>query len=138
MPRERWRRVVEDLSRTDAWILDGEGDDVTIDACLARTEMLVYLDLPRRRRLRRILARWLTSAREKTDGLPAGCPEPLTWSTLAWAMWKYERITAPHVRAALGMLSEDQGLVLRSTKDISEWIEAVTDELNANGRPTEP
>src|SRR2546423_9077146 len=44
-PREKWRRIVEELVRGDAWVMDGNYGG-TLDLRLAACDTVLFLDFP--------------------------------------------------------------------------------------------
>jgi adenylate kinase family enzyme len=124
-PDERWRRVVESLAERDSWILDGEGDAITIDVCLMRCDTIIYVELRPALRLRRLVMRWITRSRERNNELPLGCREPLSWRTVEWALRGYGRITAPRVRAALASEGDRRAIELRSSQEIAIFVDSI-------------
>jgi adenylate kinase family enzyme len=57
-PLEEWRAQVRQVAERDSWIIDGNYSD-TIDLRFARADTIIFLDLPRRTYLRRVLLRTL-------------------------------------------------------------------------------
>lgn len=83
-PADEWARVVDALVAEPRWVMDGNYSG-TLARRLARADTVVFLDLPRRWCLARVLWRSLRSAR---PDLPAGCANHVDLQFLRW-IWRY-------------------------------------------------
>lgn len=123
MPSEDWARVVSELIRGEAWILDGNYG-ATLDVRLAACDTVVFLDFPRRVCLWRVLRRQLLHAGHERPELPAGCPERVTWELLHW-IWTYPTRRRGEILRKLESLGPGKAVaVLRSDSEVARFIDA--------------
>jgi adenylate kinase family enzyme len=118
-PADEWPAHVDDLAARDAWVMDGNYGG-TLDRRLARADAAIFLDIPRRTCLRRVIGRSLRYHGRPSPGLPEGCPERLELQFLVW-VWNYERRS----RARVVSLLTTSGLPvvhLRSTREAERWL----------------
>jgi len=108
----------------ERWILDGNflGDG---DARFERADTVVFLDLPRRTCLRRVLRRLVRDRRHVRADLPAGCREGLDLPLLRW-IWRYPRTDRPRVLALLGRLPAGVDVLhIRSPRELQRHLAGV-------------
>ena len=109
----------------DRWILDGDflnvgGSDVRFE----RADTVVFLDLPRRTCLRRVLTRAVRDRGRRRSDLPEGCEESLDLDLLRW-IWRYPRTSRPRILQTLDRLDGTADVhVLRSPKDVQRFVRA--------------
>lgn len=86
------------------WVLDGNFlDHAEADGRFRHADTVVFLDLPRRVCLWRVLRRLATDRRRRRADLPDGCAESLDPDGLRW-IWRYPRHDRPKVLAILDRL----------------------------------
>lgn len=118
---EEWGRVVSELVRREAWIMDGNYGG-TMDKRLAASDAAVFLDMPRILCLRRVVERRLRYARKSRPDMAAGCPERLDWKFLKY-VWNYPKTRRPGILRKLENLPEDkEAVVLRSAGEVREFL----------------
>jgi adenylate kinase family enzyme len=105
-PREEARQALSQALSGEQWILDGnflpeESDGW--DARFERTDTVVFLDLPRRTCLRRVVGRVLRDRGARRSDLPEGCKEGLGLDVIRW-IWSYPRRERPRVLRLLDRL----------------------------------
>ena len=104
-PRDEALRALAAAVRRDRWILDGNfleaGEQ---DARLERADTVVFLDLPRRTCLWRVLKRLLRDRGRSRADLPEGCEEGIDLPLLRW-IWSYPRAERPRVLALLDRIA---------------------------------
>lgn len=120
-PKEAWSARVTEMLERDAWIMDGNYGG-TMAQRLAACDTVIFLDLPRRVYVPRVLARsWRYRGRSRPDMAPE-CPERLTPEFLWW-LWRYRRKRRPEVLTRLAGLREDQrAIVLRSQREVEAFV----------------
>ncbi len=97
-PRD-WQARVCALLQGESWILDGNYGG-TLDLRLKAADTVIFLDLPRRTCLRRVLVRSLRfHGQIRADSAP-GCPDRLSWSFLKW-VWSYPAKSRPAILRGL-------------------------------------
>lgn len=106
LPREEFRARVEEAAAADGWVIDGNYSAVQ-DLVLTSADTVVWLDLPRRVVMRRVITRTLRRAITR-EVLWNGNREPLTnlyrWAPekniIRWA-WTRHPIYAKRFRDAM-------------------------------------
>ena len=121
-PDEEWDRIILELSRGDAWIMDGNYGR-TLPTRLAAADTIVFLDLPRVVCTWRILKRQLRYfGRTRPDAAP-GCPERLTWEFVSW-VWTYRSRRRPGILQRLERLRDGKRVIqFRSQADVDRFFE---------------
>src|SRR5919202_5618211 len=76
-PPDKIREVIHEAASGDEWIIDGNFLGCEPTERFDRADTVVFLDLPRRTCLRRIVWRRLRDARRARIDLPRGCREGL-------------------------------------------------------------
>lgn len=123
-PETEWQQKIAELASTDRWIMDGNYGG-TLELRLASCDTVVFLDLPRRITIPRVILRWLRHRGSTRPEMAPDCPERLTWEFLVW-IWSYPRRRRPQVLRKLSALSPDQSVrVLRSRRDVTEFLAGV-------------
>lgn len=108
----------------DEWILDGNFLNRLGHERLERADTVVFLDLPRRTCLRRVL--WRRVRDERRADLPDGCPEQVDLAFYRW-IWRYPRDDRPQVLALLDGIGADVHR-LRSAGEARSWLAAAVTE----------
>jgi adenylate kinase family enzyme len=117
-PVEEARPALAAAIEDERWILDGNFlEDGEADARFARADTVVYLDMPRRVCLWRVLSRRVRDRGHSRPDLPEGCPEGWDFGLLWW-IWRYPRVDRPRVLALLSGLSE--GVAVRRLRSVGE------------------
>ena len=125
-PQDQARRRLAEASEGDRWILDGnflsdEGE--AEDRRFARADTVIFLDLPRRTCLWRVLRRRVRDRGRDRPDLPEGCSEGLGPSVLRW-IWTYPAVERPRVLRILDRLDPRVAVHhLRSRADVRRFLE---------------
>lgn len=119
-PPDEWARRVGALLSQPEWVMDGNYGG-TLDARLAACDTVIFLDVPRRVCLWRVIRRrWRHRGRSRPDMTP-GCDERLTLEFLRW-IWDYPATRRPGILRKLEMLRADQrAIVLRSRREVADF-----------------
>lgn len=122
VPRADARRVRADAVARDRWILDGNFIDVDGDERFERADAVVFLDLPRRTCIRRVLWRRIRDGGRPRPDLPPGAREGLDLDLLRW-IWSYGATERPRVLELLARL-EPRVVVhhLRTPADVRRYL----------------
>lgn len=125
-PPDLWREVVSGLAQDDRWVIEGGYPEV-LDLLLARAELVVLLDLPRRVTLPRLVLRPVRWRDRNKGDLPRGMHHVADRDNLTWA-WRWP---AQHRDAALAAVSSfaaggGETAVLRSPAEVRRWLAAST------------
>lgn len=106
-PRADAVAQVAAVAATDRWIIDGNFLDGSFldgnfvdgsgaDGRFARADTVIFLDLPRRICIRRVIHRFLRDRRRDRPDLPVGSREGFDPEGLRW-IWHYRRRNRPQV-----------------------------------------
>jgi adenylate kinase family enzyme len=112
----------------DRWILDGNflprpGEPA--DGRFERADTVIFLDLPRRTCLRRVLMRLVHDHRRRRADLPEGCAEGLDLSFLRW-IWAFPNRNRPGILELLDGLDGSVAVHrLRSSAEVRRLLDAV-------------
>jgi adenylate kinase family enzyme len=122
-----WKKIVEDVSSTDQWIIDGNYCG-TMDIRLTTADTILFLDLPRLVCLWQVLKRRILFNNKKRPDIPEGCPERLSWEFIKW-IWDFPMKTRPQIFEKLKACQDKKNIiVLRSNKDIYSFLEKMRTE----------
>lgn len=125
VPTPEARRALAEAVAGDRWILDGNFLDFDGDDRFSRADTVVFLDLPRRICLRRVLWRLVRDRRRSRPDLPPGGREGFDPGLLRW-IWNYPHTDRPRVVEILERL--DPGVDvrhLRSPADVRRYLATV-------------
>jgi adenylate kinase family enzyme len=126
-PDPEWRREVAALAAAPAWIIDGNYGG-TLDLRLAAADTVVFLDLPRRVCLWRVMTRTVRTAGRSRPDMAAGCPERVDREYLGFLrwVWTYPATRRPGVLRRLAALPPTTRVVrLRSQREVDAWLDAL-------------
>ena len=115
-PPEVWREVVAGLAAGDRWVIEGAYPEV-LEVALPKAQLAVFLDLPRRVTLPRLVLRPLRP-RSRVD-LPRGLDHVVDRENLGWA-WRWSEQERPAVLAALAAFPGEVE-ILRSPTQVRRW-----------------
>lgn len=122
-PRDEWREKVAKLAAQPRWVMDGNYGG-TMDMRLAACDTVIFLDLPRRTNLWRILKRRLQFAGRDRPDIAPGCPERFNGEFLSW-IWSYPSRQRPKILEKVAALRADQrAIVLRSPREVREFLKS--------------
>jgi adenylate kinase family enzyme len=97
--REAWRARLAELAARPAWVIDGQyGDSLT--ERLRRADLAIFLDLPTRVCLWRVVRRWLALRGRVRPDMGEGCPEKIDAEFIHWVA-TFRRLQRPKVISAL-------------------------------------
>ena len=120
-PSDDWARVVNGLLERDAWVMDGNYGG-TLDARIAACDTVIFLDLPRRVGLWRVVRRWLRYRGRARPDMAEGCDERLTLEFVRW-IWQYPTTRRPGILAKLAAMDRgQQAVVLRSAAEVEAFL----------------
>ena len=98
-PREEFRDAVARLAATPAWVMDGNYR-FTFDLRLPAADTIVFLDLPRRICMWRVIMRTVIGYGRTRAGLPQDCPERFNWEFLNF-VWNFHAEHRPQFASLL-------------------------------------
>ena len=110
------------------WIIDGNYKRVFLDERIRRADLVVFLDLPRRVCMPRIVKRRLVYARKSRPDMAPGCPERIDREFWLWA-WRWPRNSRPNKVDMLAEKESPQVVWLRSRREVRRYLGS----LNGSG-----
>lgn len=131
-PAEEWAIRQRGLLERESWIADGNYGG-TLELRFVPADTILFLDLPRRICLWRVLRRRLAYAGESRPDVPAGCREQIDLEFLRW-IWRFPRHSRPHLVAALERHREGRRVeVLRSGREVARFLDSLADPAARHG-----
>jgi adenylate kinase family enzyme len=121
MPRGEWVRLNEELVDGDTWLIDGSLDLLALR--LARADTVVFIDLPRRVCMWRVLKRTYRSLRSQRR-LPSRATVQWLWVLSGW-IWKYPRKRARILSQIAEHAANAEIIRLRSPKAVKAFLRSV-------------
>ncbi|OPZ83053.1 MAG: topology modulation protein [bacterium ADurb.Bin429] len=121
-PKEEWRRKVEELTRRDRWIMDGNYGG-TLAIRMAAAETVIFLDYPWWLCLGRVLKRQILYRGQTRPDLTPGCPERLDREFLRWICFDFPRRNRPRLLGLVEEYQEGRHIIIhRSPKETRRWL----------------
>jgi adenylate kinase family enzyme len=118
---EEWIETVELLAGQEHWIMDG-GYSNTLFLRLPRADTVLFLDIPRRVCLFRVLCRRIAWRGRSRPDMAFGCHEKLDFAFLK-LVWGYPTRTRRKLLAELEALRGSKAIVvLRSSREIDDFL----------------
>jgi len=121
--KDEWEKIVEQLAARESWIMDGNFGgtrEMRIRAC----DTVIFLDIPRRICLYRILKRLLLYHGKTRPDMAAGCVEKFDPEFILW-VWNYPNRSRRAVFEELEGSAEKNCIVLRSTSDADAFLQSL-------------
>jgi adenylate kinase family enzyme len=120
-PKSEWLATVAEVLGRDAWIMDGNYSG-TLEVRLKACDAVVFLDLPRRLCLWRVVRRAAKYRNQTRPDMAKGCPERLSLAFLVW-IWNYRRRTRPKILRLFAELKEEREIIwLRSSEEVEQFL----------------
>ncbi len=119
-PKDEWRETISGLVERESWLIDGNYGG-TLDERLRAADTVIYLDVPRRVCLWRVVKRWATYRRKSRPDMAADCPERLDLKFLKW-VWQYPRVSRPKTISALEEKESGRVYVLHSNREMEQFL----------------
>lgn len=120
-PKDVWHAQVAELVKRDAWVMDGNFSS-TLELRVKACDTVVFLDLPRRVCMWRVMKRLVTYYHQRRPDMAEGCRESFDFSFLRW-VWGYRKRTRPTV---VRLLEENEGrkrvVRLRTAREVEEFL----------------
>ena len=125
-PRDEWKSEVEGLVSGESWIIDGNYGS-TMDRRLAASDAVIFMDMPRRICLWRVLKRRFQNIGKSRPDMAPGCPERLLdgefLKFLKW-IWDYPKVNRRPLLVRLQELQPSTTVVtLRNPKDVRDFLD---------------
>ena len=124
-----WRQRHEELIQQPKWILDGTYFQL-LEERLAIADLVIFLDLPRRVCVFRIIWRTLRWWRRSRSGAPVGCVERFDWEFFHY-VWTFRRDYHPNVVERLNRRPATCRLItIKNSQDISTLMTELAASLS--------
>ncbi len=131
--RQEQREMLSQLVQRNHWIMDGSGAS-TFDIRLPRTELVLWVRVPRYVALIGLAKRILRSFGKVRPDMAAGCPEKLPDREFLSYIWNFEQIHAPKFIQNLDLHGPDIPVVmLKSHREIGEVLTRIQRKASPNG-----
>lgn len=119
--RAEQRLRVIDLVTRERWVMDGNTLS-TFDIRLPRTDLVVWLRVPRRVALMGIARRVFSNYGSVRIDMAAGCPEQLPDREFLSYIWTFEKRVAPRIIAGLDRHGPSVPVVILPTRKSTEAL----------------
>ena len=119
-PRDEWCKLQEELVKRDRWIIDGMYAR-TLEIRAKAADTIVYLDFPSWLSTYRVVKRGISFRGRTRPDMGKGCPEKVNWEFLKF-VWNFRKNKRPGVLATLNGLSGKEVIILRSPRDVNEFL----------------
>ena len=126
MPNDEWENEVESLLSREFWIMDGDYDG-TLDKRLTASDVVIFMDFPRRICLWRVVKRRVQHVGVSRPDMAPGCPEGFLddrfLEFLRW-IWDYPRVNRRLLLERLQELKVSTTIItLRNVKEVRDFLE---------------
>ena len=118
-PEEEFFAAQAKVAAGDAWVIDGTYSS-SMHLRLPRADTVVFLDLPRRTSLRRVLIRTVRERGQETQA--AGCPSKIDFEFLVW-IWNWRRTKRDRLLTRLAQEARHtRQFLLGSARDVDAFL----------------
>ncbi len=121
-PREPAKRALAEAVARDGWIIDGSFI-AAVPERFDQADTVIFLDLPRRTCLRRVLWRRVRDRNRARPDLPEGAREGIDMDLLRW-VWSYPKAERPDVLELLSGLDADV-VHLRTPSEVQDYLASI-------------
>lgn len=97
LPPKEQQEALDEVTARSGWVIDGDHLR-TQGFRFAAADTVIFWDFPRTVCLWRTVRRFMQNRGTNRLGLPAGCPERLSWALLRW-VWRYPQDNRAQVLA---------------------------------------
>lgn len=122
-PVDEWEAKVAAMLERDSWIMDGNFGG-TREMRMRACDTIIFLDLPRRVCLYRILKRTIKYYGRSRPDMTEGCNERFDLEFIGW-IWKYPYRTRKRVTEAITQFPGKRCIRLRSGREVTEFLRSV-------------
>lgn len=121
-PLDEWKAIIDKLTKKDAWIIDGNYGDSTMETRFKAADTIIFLDIPRVVCLFRVIKRRLQNINKVRCDMGKGCPEKLDWSFIKW-IWTYPDLKRPEILNRLNTYTSSKNVVvLHNTREVKQFL----------------
>lgn len=121
MPKDEWSKILEGLLASDSWVMDGNFGG-TREMRMAASDTIIFLDIPRRICLYRILKRAVVYYGRTRPDMAEGCREKFDPEFVEW-VWNYPNRSKRSLLEQIEKFADKKIVILRSTNEIESFLE---------------
>jgi len=121
-PKDEWNARVAELLAGECWIMDGNFGG-TRAMRMQAADTIIFLDLPRRVCLYRILKRTLKYYGKSRPDMTEGCNERLDLEFIGW-VWNYKHRSRKRLLAELESVGDKRVIILKNQRQVGEFLSA--------------
>ena len=121
---DEWQRIVDAEVDRHSWIMDGNYGG-TLDRRIAAADPIIFLDLPRRTCLRRVVRRRVNYLGRSRPEMPDGCHERVNLEFIRW-IWTYRKLRRPGILEKLAAASHARVHVLDSARAVDDFLNGIS------------
>jgi adenylate kinase family enzyme len=119
-PKDEWTVKVESLIAAERWILDGNFGG-TRELRMNAADTIIFLDLPTRVCLYRILKRTIKYHGRSRPDMTEGCNERFDLEFIGW-VWNYKRRSRKRLLDELERLEGKHVIILRDQQQVADFL----------------
>lgn len=126
------------IVKQDQWIIEGNYSS-TYEIRAAHADTIIYLELPLRVCLYRVIKRWLTNIGRTRPDLGEGCKEKMEWKFIKFIYTTYhprKKKMAERFRAFQAVGPEMKVITLKSKQEIHSYIENIKRTAEVSNKAT--
>jgi adenylate kinase family enzyme len=119
-PEDEWVEIVRREIARDEWVVDGNFGgtrEMRMQAC----DTVIFLDIPRRVCMFRILKRTVMYRGRTRPDMAEGCSERFDWEFILW-VWNYPNRSRSRLLTELDRLREKKIIVLKTRSDAERLL----------------
>lgn len=121
-PLEEFRAAQEEIVKNKEWIIEGNYSS-TFDLRMSTADTIIYLELPLRICLYRVVKRRIQNHGKTRSDMTKGCPEKLDWPFIKFIVTTYKARKSKMAERFQSELNDKQIFVLNSKKDIEGFFD---------------
>jgi adenylate kinase family enzyme len=120
-PLDAWRAKVRDLAARSQWVMDGNYSS-TLDLRLPVADTIVFLDLPRRVTLGRVVVRQVRWYGRVRPEMAEGCRERISLDFARW-LWRFPREGRRRLLDAIAVAGVEHRVIrLTTRRAVADWL----------------
>lgn len=121
MPKDEWKKQVENLVKGDEWIMDGNFGG-TMEMRVKACDTVIFLDMPRTLCIYRALKRVAAYRKTTRPDMAEGCDEKFDLEFLSW-IWNFSKTTKPKIEKLLEKYRNEKKIIrLKSKKEVESFF----------------
>lgn len=122
---EEWRNTISELVTQDKWIMEGNYGG-TWDLRIPRADTIIYLDMPTRVCLYRVLKRTFANYGKVRPDMVEGCPERLDWEFIHYILTFNLTRRKRNISIINQYKEEKQILIFRKKKELNAFLNSLS------------